>query len=117
MPAGTPKRVTDEFERRGELVRVTVRLERGVLEDLQVLCRHHYGDRTRAAVVRRAVGLLLAREAVQVARGYAIERRRAEKSAEEARAIAIAREDRDQEQGAATLAGALRIAGLKRDVR
>jgi metal-responsive CopG/Arc/MetJ family transcriptional regulator len=95
MPVGTPRRVSDEFGRRGELVRVTVWLQRGALEDLEVLCRYHYGDRRRSEVVRRAVTALLAREAVQVMRGHEVERRRAERAAEEARAVAVAREDRD----------------------
>lgn len=110
MPVGTPKRVSDEFARRGELVAVTVRLERGVLEDLAVLCRHHYGDRSRSEVIRRAVALLLAREAAQVIRGHDVERRRAEREAEEARAIAFSREQIDAERASATLSEALEIA-------
>ena len=110
MPAGTPNRVTDEFARRGELVRVTVLVERGVVEDLEVLCRHHYGGESRSAVIRRALRLLVAREAAQVVRAHEIERRRAERAAEEERAIALARTERDAQRAQATLSGALAIA-------
>lgn len=110
MPTGVPKAVIAEFERRGQSVRVTVVLERGVLEDLDALCRHHYGDATRSEVVRRALRLLLAREAAQVMRGHSIDRRRAEKAAEEARALAAAREERDRERESVTLAAALTVA-------
>lgn len=110
MPRGTPRRVTDEHQRRGELVRVVLRLERGAVEDLEVLCRHHYGDRSRSAAVRRAVEWLLAREAAQVVRAHELDRRRAEREAEEARAIALSRARRDEERAAATLDGALTIA-------
>jgi Arc/MetJ-type ribon-helix-helix transcriptional regulator len=102
--------VSEEFERRGELVAVTARLERGALEDLEVLCRHHYGEVSRSEVIRLAVRLLLAREAGQVVRGHEIERRHAEKAAEESRALNLARAQRDQEQAEATLAGALEVA-------
>jgi Arc/MetJ-type ribon-helix-helix transcriptional regulator len=108
-----PRRVTEEARRRSEPVSVTVLLERGSLEDLDVLCRHHYGDASRSDVVRRAVSTLLAREAAQVIRGHEIDRRHAEKAAEEARAIALAREERDQEQQQTTLAGALAISALR----
>jgi hypothetical protein len=111
MPTGVPRRVTEEHARRGELVRVVVLLERGALEDLEVLCRHHYGAETRSAVVRRAVGLLLAREALQVVRGHDVDRRRAERAAEEARALVVSRELRDEQRAAATVEGALRVAG------
>ncbi len=110
MALGTPSRVTAEFERRSELVAVTVRLERGSVEDLQALCLHHYGHQNRSEVVRLAVRLLLAREAAQVIRSHDIERHRAERAAEEARALAVAREHRDQERAEATLEGALAIA-------
>ena len=107
MPQGVPARVSEEFERRGELVRVTVLLERGALEDLQALCSHHYGRQSRSDVVRRAVRALLAREAAQVLRARDIDRRRAERAEEEARAIAVARADRDRDRETATLADAL----------
>jgi hypothetical protein len=110
MPRGIPRRVTAEFARRGELRSVTVSLEVGALEDLEALCRHHYGDGNRSQVVRRAVTLLLAREAAQVVRAHEIDRRHAEREAEEARAIAIAREQRDQEQELATVKEAVAIA-------
>lgn len=115
MPRGTPRRVTEEAARRGELVAVTVRLERGALEDLRALCRHHYGDRSRSEVIRRAVSLLLAREAVQVLRAHDIDRRRAERAAEEERAIVFARADRDREQAEASLSSALAIANSERE--
>jgi Arc/MetJ-type ribon-helix-helix transcriptional regulator len=103
-------RAQTEFDRRGELVSVTVWLERGALEDLTVLCRHHYGEVSRSEVVRLAVRLLLAREAVQVVRGRDIDRRRAERAVEEARALNVARARRDQERTEATLAAALEVA-------
>jgi hypothetical protein len=110
MPTGTPQRVTDEFERRGELVRVTVSLERGALEDLEALCRHHYGAGNRSETVRRAIALLLAREAAQVVRARSIERRHAERAAEQERALLLARDERDRDQTQATLSDALGIA-------
>jgi len=110
VPRGTPRRVAEEFHRRGELVRVTLHLERGTLEDLEVLSRHHYGCASRSEVIRRAVTLMLAREAVQVIRGHGIDRSRAEKAAEEARELAFSAEQRDRQDAAVTLTGALDIA-------
>ena len=111
MPVGVPNRVTREFERRSEPVRVTVVLDRGAIEDLEVLCRHrHGGTVSRSWVVRRAVGMLLAREAEQVIRGREVDRRRERRLAEERRAVRLARAATDQRAVAVTRKKALAIA-------
>jgi metal-responsive CopG/Arc/MetJ family transcriptional regulator len=110
MPRGTPRRVTVEFDRRGELVRVSVLLERGALEDLQALLSARHGQQSRSQAIREAVRLLLAREALQVLRGRAINRRRAQRAAVDARAAAQSREHRDQEDVQRLIEAALRVA-------
>jgi hypothetical protein len=110
MPKGTPRRVTQEHERRGELVRVTVQLERGALEDLEVIVRARRRGLTRSAVVAEAVGWLLAREAGALVRERAVEQRRARREHEAARAAAQSREDCDEEDRLATVSKALELA-------
>ena len=91
---------------------VSVMLERGVIEDLQALLAVRHGRQSRSEVVRRAVQLLLAREALQVIRGHAIDRLRAQREADEQRALSRTREQREQEDEVRLIQAALRIAAV-----
>jgi hypothetical protein len=110
MPRGIPKPVTEEFDRRGERVRVVVWLDRGQVEDLELLLRHRRRVRTKSAAVREAVAWLLAREAATLVRWRDADERRQRREAEERWAIEVAREERERCEAQAVLDEALWIA-------
>ena len=120
MPRGIPKNpgraqrrpriAQNEFERRNEAVKIMVTLDRGQLEDLEALSRVRHGPRSRAALIREAVGWLIVREAAQIVRGERVDKRRAVLAEREADAIAFSREERDQFDQARELDTALAIA-------
>lgn len=109
MATGTPRRVSAEFDRRGELVAVRVWLERGQLEDLELLLRHRGRARTKSAAVREAVAWLLAREAATLVRWRDWEERQRVKEAEERWAIETSREERRRHEEAAMVEEARQI--------
>lgn len=109
-PRGTPKRVVDEAARRSERVRVVVWLERGQIEDLQVILSVRRGRVTRSAVVREAVGWLLAREANSLVRHRQVAARRRQREAEEARAVRLSRAEREDVEAERVRELALEIA-------
>jgi hypothetical protein len=78
------------------LVRVVVYLELTALEDLELLVHYRRGGSTRSAIVREAISWLRAREAAWLIRAKHQERVQARRAAEDARALAIARADRDR---------------------
>jgi hypothetical protein len=78
------------------LVRVVVYLELVALEDLELLVRYRRGGSTRSAIVREAIGWLRAREAAWLIRAKRQEELQARRATEDARAVAIARADRDR---------------------
>lgn len=110
MPRGLPRRASEEAARRSQLVRVSVRLELGALEDLELLMRYRHPGLSRAAVIREAVTWLRAREAASLVRYRDVDDRRRRRAREEARALALSRQERDQGDAADRLAAALAIA-------
>jgi Arc/MetJ-type ribon-helix-helix transcriptional regulator len=113
MPRGLPSRITAEAGRRSQLVRVVVYLERGALEDLELLIRDRDPWASRSEIVRQAVSWLRARRAADLVRLRAAQAHRAARAAEEQRALAISRQDRDQEQAADLVADALALINTK----
>lgn len=78
-----------------ERVSVHVVLDRRQLEDLELLVRYRHGERhSRSAVIRRAVGWYLAKEAVWLVRQRRAEAARQARAAELERARRLPREDR-----------------------
>jgi Arc/MetJ-type ribon-helix-helix transcriptional regulator len=109
MPTGTPRRVTEAFER-SDFVRVTLVLDRRVLEDLELLLEHRHGARSRSEVVREAIRWLRAREAASIVQLRGIQERKADAAAREAEAIAHSRAERDVRDQEHELVHALAIA-------
>lgn len=113
MPAGTTKRVNAIAQQRSEQVKVLITLNRGQLEDLELLGRYRHGQRSRSILVREAVGWLIAREAMSLVRYRDAEVRRRRREAEEARALIVPSSERQRQQLQETLAEARRIARSK----
>ena len=90
-------------------IRVVVWLDAGSLERLETIVRHRRGPRSRSAVVREAVGWLLAREAAWLLRQQAAEDGRRRREADLQLALAIPRQQRDELDVQAAIAAALRL--------
>lgn len=112
---GIPAAARREFERRGELVRIELELERGSLESLMLLLEVRHGEQTIDEAVREAVRWLLAREARSIVEVEAIEARRRERERREAASIAYSREERDVVDQEQVLELGLEIAKRKRN--
>ena len=110
MPQGTPQQVSDTAYRRSETVKVLVSLNRGQIEDLELIGRYRHGQRSRSVLVREAVGWLLAREAMSLVRYRDTENRRKQREALEAQALIISSTERERRQLQDTLNEARRIA-------
>jgi hypothetical protein len=78
------------------LVRVVVYLELTALEDLELLVHYRRGGSTRSAIVREAISWLRAREAAWLIRTKRQQQLQTRRAAEDARALAMARADRDR---------------------
>jgi hypothetical protein len=110
MPQGTPHQPTERAKHRNEMIKVLITLNRGQLEDLELIGRYRHGQRSRSVLVREAVGWLVAREAMSLVRYRDAEVKRKQREAEEARALIISSTERERQKLQDTLAEARRIA-------
>lgn len=110
MPQGIPTTVTTKIRHRSEVVKVLITLDRGQLEDLELIGQYRHGQRSRSVLVREAVSWMLAREAMSLVRYRDAERKRREREALDAQALILSSTERERRQLQSTLAEARRIA-------